>query len=196
MSQTLADDSEVVFDQPGKSAGAVEPEGLVPSRRKEETWSEDTEPHQGARRRTMEFDRSVDGELGAASGGVEDGDGLRDDVVPELRPEQQVQHGEEIRTPPRREPRGDESHQPKGPRIVINESVSGPGYMAAQRGNTTGRNRPYSEWSPVATLEGTVSRMQRDLDNLQTEIFEDAENTRARALGATGGTNDNKGSLV
>ena len=34
---------------------------------------------------------------------------------------------------------------------------------------TTGRNRPYSEWSPVATLEGTVSRMQRDLDSLQTE---------------------------
>ena len=101
-------------------------------------------------------------------GGVEDEDRLRDDVVPELRPEQQIQHEEEIRTPSRREPRGDESHQPKGPRIV-NESVSGPGYMAAQRGNTTGRNRPYSEWSPVATLEGTVSRMQRDLENLQTE---------------------------
>ena len=33
---------------------------------------------------------------------------------------------------------------------------------------TTGRNRLYSEWSPVATLEGTVSRMQRDLDNLRT----------------------------
>ena len=168
MSQTLADDSEVVFDQPGKSAGAMEPEGLVSSRRKEETWLEDTEPHQGARRRTMEFNRLVDGELGAASGGVEDKDSLRDDVVPELRSEQQIQNEEEIRTPPRKEPRGDESHQPKGPRIVRNESVSGPGYMAAQRGNTTGRNRPYSEWSPVATLEGTVSRMQRDLENLQT----------------------------
>ena len=169
MSQTLADDSEVVFDQPGKSAGAMEPEALVPSQRKEETWLEDMEPHQGARRRTMKFDRSVDGELGAASGGVEDEDSLCDDVVPELRPEQQIQHEEKIRTPPRREPCGDESHQPKGPRIVMNESVSGPGYMAAQRGNTTGRNRPYSEWSPVATLEGTVSRMQRDLENLQTE---------------------------
>ena len=49
MSQTLADDSEVVFEQPGKSAGAMEQEGLVPSRRKEETWLEDTEPHRGAR---------------------------------------------------------------------------------------------------------------------------------------------------
>ena len=167
MSQTLADDSEFVFEQPGKSAGAMEQEGLVPSRRKEETWLEDAEPHRGVRRRAMEFDRPVDEELGAALGGVEDEDSLRDDGVPELRPEQQIQHEEEIRTPPRREPRGVESHQPKGPRVVMNESVSGPGYMAAQRVNTTGRNRPYSEWSPVATLEGTVSRMQRDLENLQ-----------------------------
>ena len=34
MSQTLADDSEVVFDQPEESAGAMEPEGLVPNRLK------------------------------------------------------------------------------------------------------------------------------------------------------------------
>ena len=140
MSQTLADDSEVVFDQPEEGAGAMEPEGLAPNRRKEETWLEDTEPHQEARPRMMEFDRSVDGGLGAASGGVEDKDSLRDDVVPELRPKQQIQHEEEIKTPPQREPRGEESHQPKGPRIVMNGSVSGPGYMAAQRGNTTGRN--------------------------------------------------------
>ena len=141
MSQTLADDSEVVFDQPEEGAGAMEPEGLVPSRRKEEAWLEDTEPHQGARPRTMEFDRPVDGGLGAASGGVEDKDRLRDDVVPELRPEERIQHEEEIKTPPQREPRGDESHQPKGHRIVMNESVSGPGYMAAQRGNTTNGHR-------------------------------------------------------
>ena len=36
MSQTLADDSEVVFDQPEEGAGAMEPEGLVRNRRKEE----------------------------------------------------------------------------------------------------------------------------------------------------------------
>ena len=44
MSQTLADDSEVVFDQPEESAGVMEPEGSVPNRRKEETWLEATEP--------------------------------------------------------------------------------------------------------------------------------------------------------
>ena len=136
---------------------------------KEETWLEDTQPHHGARRRAMEFDRPVDEELGAALGGVEDKDKSHDDGVPELRPEQQIQNEEEIRTPPRREPRGVESHQPKGHRVGMNESVSGPGYMAAQRMNPAGRNRPYSEWSPVETLEGIVSRMQRDLENLQTE---------------------------
>ena len=71
--------------------------------------------------------------------------------------------------PPRREPRRGESHQPKGPRDGMNELGSVPGYVAAQRMYPAGRNRPYSELSPVETLEGTVSRMQRDLDNLQTE---------------------------
>ena len=62
-----------------------------------------------------------------------------------------------------------ESHQPKGPRDGMNGLGSVPGYVAAQRMYPAGRNRPYSEWSPVETLEGTVSRMQRDMENLQTE---------------------------
>ena len=75
----------------------------------------------------------------------------------------------EVQAPPRREPRGNEGHQPRGPRTMMDESVLGPGYLAGQRRDTAGRNRPNSEWSPVATLEGTVSRMQRDLEDLQTE---------------------------
>ena len=43
----LADDSEVVFDQPEESAGVMEPEGSVPNRHKEETWLEATEPYRG-----------------------------------------------------------------------------------------------------------------------------------------------------
>ena len=65
MSQTLADDSEVVFDQPEESAGAMEPEGSLRNRHRKETWLEGTEPYRGARPRTMDFDRPVDGELGA-----------------------------------------------------------------------------------------------------------------------------------
>ena len=74
MSQTLADDSEVVFDQPGESAGAMEPEGSLRNRHRKETWLEATEPYRGARPRTMEFDQPVDGELGATSGEVEEED--------------------------------------------------------------------------------------------------------------------------
>ena len=51
----------------------------------------------------------------------------------------------------------------------MNESVLGPGYLAGQRRDTAGRNRPDNEWSPVVTLEGTVSRMGRDLEDLLTE---------------------------
>ena len=197
MSQTLVDDSEVVFDQPEESAGAMEPEGSVPNRRKEEAWLEDTEPYRGARPRTMEFDRPVDGGLGATLGGVEDKDKLRDGVVPELRPEQQIQHEEEVETPPQREPRGNEGHQPRGPRIIDERIGFGSGVPGGPAEEYSWPKPTNNEWSPVVTLEGTVSRMQRDLENLQTEIFfEDAEDTRARAPGATGGTYDNKGTLV
>ena len=85
MSQTGADDSDIVFEQPGKSAEVMEQEGLIPSRHKEGTWLEDTQPHHGAQGRAMEFDRPVDEELGAALGAVEDKDRSHDDGVPKLR---------------------------------------------------------------------------------------------------------------
>ena len=52
---------------------------------------------------------------------------------------------------------------------MTDESVLGPGDLAYQRKDTAGRNQPNNEWSPVAALEDTVSRMQRDLEDLQTE---------------------------
>ena len=117
----------------------------------------------------MEFDRPIDEELGAALGGVDDNNSVRDDGALELHPEQQIRDEEEMRTPPRRQPRGVGSQQPRGPRVGVDESTSGPGYMALPPARTMGRDRLYSERSPVETLEDTVSRMQRDLDNLQTE---------------------------
>ena len=169
MSRTIADDSEVVFEQPGKGTEVVEQEGSTPSQGKKETGLADTELHRKDRRRAMEFDRPIDEELGAALGGVEDNNSVRDDGTPELHPEQQIRDAEEMRTPPRRQPRGVGSQQPRGPRVGVDESISGPGYMAVPPARTMGRDRLYSEWSPVETLEGPVSRMQRDLDNLQTE---------------------------
>ena len=65
---SLADDSEVLFDQPEESAGALEPEGSSRNRHKKETGFEETEPHRGARPRKMDFDQPVDNERGATSG--------------------------------------------------------------------------------------------------------------------------------
>ena len=72
MSQTLADDSDVMFDRPEESARAMEPEGSLQNRHRKETWLDATEPYRGTRPRMREFDRPVDGELGATSGEVED----------------------------------------------------------------------------------------------------------------------------
>ena len=112
----VKDDSEVVFDQPEEKGGAMEPDGSVPNRRKEEEWLEATEPYHGARPRTTEFDRPVDEGLGATSGSSGENVKVRDIVVPRLQPEQQIRLEEEVQTPPRREPRRNEGHQPRGPR--------------------------------------------------------------------------------
>ena len=69
-----------------------------------------------------------------------------------------------MQTPPRREPRRNEDHQPRGPRAMTDGTVLAPGGLVDQ-----GRNRQTDEWSPVAALENTVSCMQRDLEDLQTE---------------------------
>ena len=121
----------------------------------------------GALPRTTEFDRPVDIGLGATIGGLEEGVELRDSEVPRLPPEKQIQREEEVQTPPRRELRRNEGHQPRGPRITTDESGLGPVDLADQQRDTAGRNRPNNE--PVAALEDTVSRMQRDLEELQTE---------------------------
>ena len=98
MSQTLADDSEVVFDQPEESDGAMEPEGLVPNRRKEEAWCGGHGALPGGP--TQNDGIRPAGRRRATLGGVEDKDKLRNGVVPGLRPEQQIQQEEEVQTPP------------------------------------------------------------------------------------------------
>ena len=48
VSKPSEDASEVAFSQPEEKAGAMEPDGSVLNRRKEEEWLEDTEPYHGA----------------------------------------------------------------------------------------------------------------------------------------------------
>ena len=169
MSQLLTDDSEVVFEQLRETAEAMEQEGLLSSRRKEKTELRDTQSHDGTRQKSMEFDRPGEEEMEATGGGIKDNVNVHSDELSDLRPEEQIRNEEEIETPPRREPQRMRSQQPGGPRDRINEMGSVPGYVAAQRMYPADQNRTYSEWSPVEKLEGTVSRMQRDMENLQTE---------------------------
>ena len=119
--------------------------------------------------RTTEVDRPVDEVLGATLGGTEQNFNFRNTSFPRLPPEQQIRQEEEVQTPPRREQRRNEGHQPRGPRAMTDGTVLAPGGLADQRTYTAGRNRQNDEWSPVAALDNTVSRMQRDLEDLQTE---------------------------
>ena len=132
MSRLLTDDSEVVFEQSGETEEAMKQEGLLSSRRKEKTELEDTQPHDGTRRKAMEFDQPGEEELEAAGSGVKDNVNFHSDEMSDLRPEQQIQNEEETRTPPRREPQRMEGQQPSGPRDRINGVGSVPGYVAAQ----------------------------------------------------------------
>ena len=92
-----------------------------------------------------------------------------DTSIPKLPLEQHIRQEEEVQTPPRRESRRDEGQQPRGARAMTNGTVLAPGGLTDQRIETAGRNRQTDKWSPVAALENTVSRMQRDLEDLQTE---------------------------
>ena len=107
--------------------------------------------------------------LSAPISGTEQDLNFCDTSIPKLPLEQQIRQEEEVQTPPRREPRRDEGQQPRGPRAMTNGTVLAPGGLTDQRTETAGRNRQTEEWSPVAALENTVSRMQRDLEDLQTE---------------------------
>ena len=64
MSQTVVDDSEVMFGHQEEIAGAMEREGSLQNRGENESWLAATEPYRGARPRMKDFDRPVDEELG------------------------------------------------------------------------------------------------------------------------------------
>ena len=157
---------------------------------------EATEPYHGARPRTTKFDRLVDEGLGATSCGLEENVEVRDIVVLRLQSEQQIQLEEEVQTPPRREPRRNEGHQPRGPRAMTDESVLGPGDLADQWKDTADptKQRMVTRGGIGRYSVSYAARSRGFTDG--KPIFEDAEGTSARAPGTTSGTYDDKGALV
>ena len=194
LSKPSEDVSEVIFSQPEERAGATGPYHPVLDRRKEDGWLDDTEPYQGARPRTTEVHRSVDDVLSATISGTEQDLNFRDTSIPKLPPEQQIR-GTDTTTKGATQGRVSAT---EGPRAMTNGTVLAPGGLTDQRTETAGRNRQTEEWSPVAALENTVSRLQRDLEDLpdREPVSEDAEATGVRAPGTTGRTHDDKSTLV
>ena len=94
---------------------------------------------------------------------------FRDMFIPRLPPEQQLRQEEVVQMPPQKEPHRNDGHQPRGPWAMTDGTRLVPGALADQQMHTAGRNRRNDEWSPVVALENTVTRMQRDLMDLQTE---------------------------
>ena len=156
------DEGEVVFSQQEEGATSTGPHC-------ENGWLEDTEPYHGARPRMIDVNQLVDNVLGATMGTVGQDVDFRDTPAPMLPPEQQIRQEAEIQTPPQRDPRRDGSQRPKGPRLRMSGTALAPESFTYYDAEAAGRNRQSDEWSPVVTLENTVLRMQRDLEDLQAE---------------------------
>ena len=159
---------------------------------------EDAQLRDEIRRRSMEFDQPGEEELEAAGGGKEDNAIPDIEELSDLRPEQQIRNEEEIRTPPRGVSQRMGDQQPGGPQDRINGMGSVPGHVVGQWMYPADRNRPHNEWSPV---EKTGRNSVQDATGHgkfadRKSILEDMEDNRTRALGATGGTDDHKSSLV
>ena len=162
----LGDESEIVFSQQEKGAVMLGSYGLTVDRQKEDDWLEDTEPYNGARPRmmqerrpTMDVDQAVDSGLRATMGTTGGNMRFCDTPVPTLPPEQQIRQEGEVRTPPRREPRGDGGQQPKELRLPRGGAKLAPVSFTDEGMESAGRNRQSDEWSPVIALENTVLRM-------------------------------------
>ena len=147
----------------------MEQEGLLPSGHHEKMELRTTQFQDGTRLKSREFDIRGEEELEAAGGGSRDNVNDNDDELSELCPEEKIRKEEEFETPPRGVPQRRKGHQSGGPLDRINDMGPVPDYVAAQQMFPADRNRPYNEWSPVEKLEGTVLRMQHDMENLQTE---------------------------
>ena len=163
------EDSEVVFEQLRDTAEIMEQEGLLPDGHNEKMELGDTQFQDGTCPKSRGFDIRGEKGLEAAGGGIRHNVIVHSEELSDLCPEDKIRKEEEFETPPRGDPRRGKGFQTDGPRDRIIDMGPVPDYVAAQRMVSTDRNRPSNELSPVEKLEGTVLRMKRDMENLQTE---------------------------
>ena len=164
------EDSEVVFEELRDTAEIMEQEGLLPDGPNEKMELRDTQFQNGTCPKPRGFDIRVKEGLEAAGEGIRHNVIVHSEELSDLCPEDKIRKEEEFETPPRGgDPRRWTGFQTDGPRDRIIDMGPVPDYVAAQRMVPTDRNRPSNALSPVEKLEGTVLRMKRDMENLQTE---------------------------
>ena len=152
------EDSAAVSGEFRDTTEVMEEKGLLPNEQK------------GTGENPKGLDISSEEELGAAGEGLCHKVMTHTEMLSDLDPSDKIRMEEEFETPPRR---GDQrkwtGFQTEGSRDKIFDLGLVPDYAATQSMVLTDRNRPGNTLSPVENLEGTVLRIKRDMENLQTE---------------------------
>ena len=164
------EDSEVIFEEFRDTEEVMEEEGLSPDGHKENLELRDAQFQGGTCPRPRGFDIRGEEGLEAAGEGLSHNVIVHSEELSDLCPEDKIRKEEEFETPPRGgDPRRWTGYQTDGSRDRIIDLGPVPDYAATQRMVPTDRNRPSNTLSPVEKLEGTVLRMKRDMESLQTE---------------------------
>ena len=164
------EDSAAIFEEFRDTAEMMEEEGLLPDEQKEKMELSDAQFQGGTGAKPRGLDIRGEEGLEAAGEGLGHKVMIHREKLSDLDPMDKIRMEEEFETPPRGgDPRRWTGFQTDGSRDKIFDLGLVPDYAAAQRMVPTDRNRPGNTLSPVENLEGTVLRMKRDMENLQTE---------------------------
>ena len=152
------EDSAAVSKEFRDTMEVMEEKGLLPNEQK------------GTGENPKGLDISSEEELGAAGEGSSHKVLTHREMLSDLDPSDKIRMEEEFESPPRRgNHRKWTGFQTEGSRDRIFDLGLVPDYAATQSMVLTDRNRPGNTLSPVENLEGTVLRIKRDMENLQTE---------------------------
>ena len=164
------EDSAAVSEEFRDTTEVMEEQGLLLNEQKGKRELSDEQFQGGTSENPKGLDICSEEELGAAGEGLSHKVMTHREKLSDLDPSDKIRMEEEFETPPRR---GDQrkwtGFQTEGSRDKIFDLGLVPDYAATQSMVLTDRNRPGNTLSPVENLEGTVLRIKRDMENLQTE---------------------------